>query len=267
MTTADPSTTPLTADRVGAILGTRWLGRAFESHAVCASTSDLAADRARAGAPAGLVIAADAQTVGRGRLGRSWHSPAGENLYVSLLLRPRRPVVEIPPLTLLAGAAVARAVAPLGVSPRLKWPNDVQLVDSTSGQRRKLAGVLTEMASSGARAEHVVVGIGLNVNAAAFPDELAERATSLRLATGQPVDRARVLAALLDAFEPLYDEFERRGPEVAVAAFTEYAGLPDRCRVDDRLQGVALGVDPDGALRLRDDAGQIHRVISGEVQT
>jgi BirA family biotin operon repressor/biotin-[acetyl-CoA-carboxylase] ligase len=135
------------------------------------------------------------------------------------------------------------------------------------GQRRKLAGVLTEMASAGAASSTSSSASASTSTRRRFPDELAERATSLRLATGQPVDRARVLAALLDAFEPLYDEFERRGPEVAVAAFTEYAGLPDRCRVDDRLQGVALGVDPDGALRLRDDAGQIHRVISGEVQT
>ena len=264
MTTADPSLPP-TADRVASVLSTRWLGRTFEWQAVCASTSDLAADRARAGARAGLVIAADAQTGGRGRLGRVWHSPAGENLYVSLLLRPRRTAAEIPPLTLLAGAAVAQAVAPLGVSPRLKWPNDVQLVDA-AGRRRKLAGVLTEMVSAGARVEHVVVGIGINANATVFPAELADRATSLRLATGQPIDRARLLAGLLAAFEALYDDFEQRGPAAAVAAFTEYAAFPDRCRVDDRLEGVALGVDPDGALRLRDDAGQIHRVISGEVQ-
>jgi len=267
MNPADPMlpSLPPTADRLAPLLATRWLGRAFEWHAVCASTSDLAAERARAGAPAGLVIAADAQTVGRGRLGRTWHSPAGENLYVSLLLRPRRSAAEIPPLTLLAGAAVARAVAPLGVSPHLKWPNDVQLL-SDGGGRRKLAGVLTEMVSAGSRVEHVVVGIGINANATAFPAELADRATSLRLATGQPIDRARLLAGLLDAFEPLYDDFEQRGPAAAVAAFTEYAALPERCRIDDRLQGVALGVDPDGALRLRDDAGQIHRVISGEVQ-
>jgi len=262
--TADPSLPP-TADRVAAALATRWLGRAYEWHAVCSSTSDLAAERARAGAAAGLVIAADAQTGGRGRLGRSWHSPAGENLYLSLLLRPARPAAEIPPLTLLAGAAVARALAPLGVAPRLKWPNDVQLVDGDD-RRRKLAGVLTEMVSVGERVEHVVVGIGVNVNTTGFPAELADRATSLRAALGQPVDRARVLAAVLNAFEPLYDEFNRRGPAVAVEAFSAFAALPERCRVDDRLQGVALGVDPDGALRLRDDAGQIHRVISGEVQ-
>jgi len=257
---------PITAARVGAALATRWLGRTLEWHAVCASTSDLAAERARSGAPAGLVVAADAQTQGRGRLGRSWHSPAGDNLYVSLLLRPARPAVEIPPLTLLAGAAVARAVEGLGVAPRLKWPNDVQLVDADGARRRKLAGVLTEMVSAGARVDHVVVGIGVNANTTAFPAELAERATSLRAALGRPVDRAQLLAAVLNAFEPLYDEFERRGPAAAVAAFSDYAALPERCRVDDRLEGVALGVDPDGALRLRDDAGRIHRVISGEVQ-
>jgi BirA family biotin operon repressor/biotin-[acetyl-CoA-carboxylase] ligase len=259
------SSLPPTADRVAAALATRWLGWAYEWHAACASTSDLAADRARAGAPAGLVVAADAQTGGRGRLGRSWHSPAGENLYLSLLLRPARPAPEIPPLTLLAGAAVARALAPLGVSPRLKWPNDVQLVDGDD-RRRKLAGVLTEMTSAGERVDHVVVGVGLNVNTTDFPPELADRATSLRAALGRPVDRAAVLAAVLNAFEPLYDEFERDGPAVAVAAFSAFAALPQRCRVDDRLQGIALAVDPDGALRLRDDAGRIHRVISGEVQ-
>jgi BirA family biotin operon repressor/biotin-[acetyl-CoA-carboxylase] ligase len=154
------------------------------------------------------------------------------------------------------------------VAPRLKWPNDVQLVDG-AGRRRKLAGVLTEMVSAGERVEHVVVGVGINVNTTAFPDELAERATSLRVALSQPqpIDRTRVLAAVLNAFEPLYDEFERRGPAVAVEAFSAWAALPERCRIDDRLQGVALGVDPDGALRLRDDAGQIHRVISGEVHS
>ena len=119
------------------------------------------------------MIAADAQTAGRGRLGRSWHSPPGDNLYVSLLLRPTRAPAEIPPLTLLAGAAVADAVARAGRGPRLKWPNDVQLVDRapTARRRRKLAGILTEMATAGATVEHVVVGIGINVNGTDFPPE------------------------------------------------------------------------------------------------
>jgi BirA family biotin operon repressor/biotin-[acetyl-CoA-carboxylase] ligase len=258
---------PPTAERVAAALTTGWLGRAYEWHDRCPSTSDLAAARARAGAPAGLVIAADAQTAGRGRLGRSWHSPAGESLYFSILLRPTRPANEIPPLTLVAGAAVADAVAPLGVAPRLKWPNDLQLV-GRDGARRKLCGILTEMATTGARVEHVVVGIGINVNGIDFPPELADRATSLRAALGRPIDRAALLAAVLAAFEPRYASFEHRGPAAAAAAFDAYAALPDRCRVNNGgapLEGVALGVDDDGALRLRDDDGRIHRIISGEL--
>jgi BirA family biotin operon repressor/biotin-[acetyl-CoA-carboxylase] ligase len=261
----------LTAERLGAHLGTRWLGRAFEWHAEVPSTNDLAATRAREDAPEGLVIATDAQTAGRGRLGRAWHSPAGESLYVSMLLRPARPAPEVPPVTLLAGAAVARALARLGFAPRLKWPNDVQLV--VDGGVRKVAGLLTEMATEGGRVGHVVVGLGLNVNAAAFPDELADKATSLRLAGGRALDRAVVLAAVLDAFEPLYDEYRAEGPTIAAAAWEPFAALGSRCRVGgpgqttDVIEGVTLGLDPDGALRVRDDAGRVHRVLSGEIAT
>jgi BirA family biotin operon repressor/biotin-[acetyl-CoA-carboxylase] ligase len=257
---------------LAARLHTRWLGRAFEWHAATASTNDLAAERARAGAPAGLVIVADAQTAGRGRLGRSWHSPAEENLYLSILLRPARPPSEIPPITLLAGAAVARALETFGLQPRLKWPNDVELVELVeTGKRRKVAGILTEMASAGASALHVVVGIGINANAVEFPPELAARATSLRRALGRAVERLELLAALLDAFEPLCEAFDRRGPAAAVEAFESYAAFPAPCRVTapgrpgERLDGIALGVEPDGALRFQDQTGQIQRVISGEL--
>src|SRR6267142_3604854 len=136
----DDGNEPLTPELLAARLGTRWLGRAYEWHPTCASTNDVATERARAGAPEGLVVATEEQTAGRGRLGRAWHSPAGANLYLSLLLRPARAAAEIPPLTLLAGAAVARALASLGLAPRLKWPNDVQLV--VAGAARKVAGIL-----------------------------------------------------------------------------------------------------------------------------
>jgi BirA family biotin operon repressor/biotin-[acetyl-CoA-carboxylase] ligase len=238
---------------------TRWLGRQYEWHDECGSTNDVAAARAREGAAEGLVVAAGAQTAGRGRLGRTWHSPAGESLYVSILLRPTRPTVEIPPLTLLAGAAVARALAALGFAPRLKWPNDVQLDGG-----KKVAGILTEMASEGTRASHVVVGLGLNVNGAAFPPELEGRATSLRLVEGRAFDRGAVLGAVLAAFEPLYERFGDAGAAAAGEAWQEHAALGARCRVG-ALEGVALGVDVDGALRLRDDTGTVHRILSGEV--
>jgi BirA family biotin operon repressor/biotin-[acetyl-CoA-carboxylase] ligase len=266
----DHSATSLShPDLFVARLDTRWLGRAYEWHPDCASTNDLAATRGRAGAPEGLVIAADAQSGGRGRLGRSWHSPAGDNLYFSMLLRPARPAAEIPPLTLLAGAAVAEALAAQGFAPRLKWPNDVLLAEPGAGAApRKVAGILTEMSSEGERVGQVVVGIGLNVNGLDFPTELADRATSLRRVAGRAIDRSELLASLLAAFEPLYDDFRARGPAAAVRAWQAHAALGERWRVTAPgrpLEGIALGVDPDGALRLRDDAGRVHRVLSGEV--
>lgn len=267
-----PFLEPPTPERLASSLTTGWLGKGYEWHPACESTSTVAAARARDGAPAGLVVAADAQTAGRGRLGRSWHSPPGENLYFSIVLRPKRSAQEIPVLTLLVGAGVAKALSGRGARVRLKWPNDVLLVDE-GGRRRKVAGVLTEMVTSGDRVEHVVVGVGLNVNAASFPAEIADRATSLRGALGTPVDRAGLLADLLAALEPLFEDFEARGAAAAVEAFSPFAGLPDRCRVaapgrpGEVLEGTALGIDPDGALRVRDDAGQIVRVISGELES
>ncbi|HVU49482.1 MAG TPA: biotin--[acetyl-CoA-carboxylase] ligase [Polyangia bacterium] len=257
-----------TAERLGARLETRWLGRTYEWHEACDSTNDLAAARARGGAAQGLVVATERQAAGRGRLGRAWHSPAGENLYVSILLRPARPAPEIPPLTLLAGAAVARALARLGFQPQLKWPNDVQL--AVDGAARKVAGILTEMSSEGGRVGHVVVGLGLNVNALSFPEELGARATSLRLAAGRAFERAAVLAAVLEELERLYEAFEARGPAAAGEAWQPFAALGARCRVSGPgadLEGTMLGIDADGALRLQDDAGHIHRVLSGEIST
>jgi BirA family biotin operon repressor/biotin-[acetyl-CoA-carboxylase] ligase len=264
----------LTSARLAARLRTRWLGRAYEWHDACTSTNDLAATRARTGGAEGLVIATERQTAGRGRLGRAWHSPAGENLYLSILLRPTRPAPEIPPLTLLVGAAVARALAGLGMEPRLKWPNDVLLTGGgQDGGVRKVAGILTEMSSEGGRVGHVVVGLGLNVNTGGFPAELATRATSLRLVAGRAFDRAAVLAAVLEAFEPLYEDFTARGPVAAGAAWQSFAAVGERCHVgtpgvpDSHLEGVTLGIDADGALRLRDDTGHVHRVLSGEITT
>ena len=116
------------------LLRTRRLGRAYEFLAVCASTNDVVRGRAAAGAAEGLLVVADSQTAGRGRLGRSWHSPAGQNLYFSLLLRPALPARQVAPLTLLAGAALARTLAVAGAAPRLRWPYD--LLVSAAGEFR-----------------------------------------------------------------------------------------------------------------------------------
>ena len=272
---------PLDEALVAKRLDTVWLGKPHIHVAVCSSTNDLVTTEARAGAAEGLVVTADAQTEGRGRLGRTWHSPPGANLHLSFLLRPQQPATQIPPLTLLVGGAVAMALLRLGFEARVKWPNDVLLCTgggadprAQMGQGgpvrwRKVAGILTEASTDGDRVGHVVVGVGLNVNIAAFPEELIEKATSLRLARdGVPVNRVEVLARLLGTLEEAYDRFRSRGPAAAIELWEAHADLGRRCRalVGGRaVEGVTTGVAPDGALLLRDDRDVEHRIVAGEV--
>ena len=242
------------------------LGRPYELIASCGSTNDEVATRALAGAAEGLLVAAEEQTGGRGRRGRDWHSPARENLYCSLLLRPALPARLAAPLTLLAGAALAQALASLGFSPRLKWPNDV-LLDTPNGLR-KVAGILTEMASEGDRVRHVIVGVGVNVNTRDFPSPLAPIATSLRLVCGIAVDRGALLAGFINAFAPIYDGFLAAGPGPGLREWKRHAVLGQPCwvkREDGRSEGTAVGVDDSGALLLRTDHGETVTVHAGEV--
>ncbi len=275
---APPSFEPFDGERLARALTTRWLGRPCLCLSACASTNDVAAERGRAGAAEGLVVITDTQTGGRGRLGRSWHATPGANLTFSILLRPQRPPHEVPPLTLLVGGAVAAAIAPLGLNPRLKWPNDVQVVRFCRPLRAsaidaedpplKVAGILTEMATEGDRVGHVVVGIGLNVNETALPSELAGRATSMALAAGHAFDRVEVLDLVLTAIEDAYDQFRANGPAAAVGWWDGFGATGVRYRVriaDAEVEGTVLGIDPDGALRIADDDGRVHRVVSGEL--
>ena len=229
-----------------------------------ASTNDLAKELAAQGAPEGTLVVAESQTRGRGRLGRQWDSPPGTGLYVSLLLRPELPPTEMPQITLTTAVAVARAVRRVtGLTPGIKWPNDL-LLDG-----KKLGGILTEMETESDQIRHLVVGLGLNVNNPAFPAELAAIATSLALATGRSYSRVRLLQAWLEEFEELYGRFLAQ----------EFAGILDEWRrlavtLGQRVTvrqgprticGRALEVAPDGALLLETDSGVVVRVTSGEI--
>ena len=255
----------LSADVVGARLTTAWLGRAWRHVARVGSTNDAAAAWARAEEPAphGAVVVADAQDAGRGRLGRKWHSPPGESLYFSVVLRPPLPPHRVPPLTLAAGVAVAEALVAFDVTPALKWPNDVQL------DGKKVAGILTEMSADLDRVHHLVVGIGVNLNTREFPDELAAIATSLAAARGAAVARADFAAALCARLEAWVDLFVADGAAAVVAAWKQHARFfGQRVRVTagrDRVEGVAEDLEDDGALRLRLDDGRAYRVVAGEV--
>ena len=228
------------------------------------STNRLAAELARKGAAEGTAVVAEQQSAGRGRLGRSWVSPAGVNLYLSVVLRPVLPPTEVPRLTLVAAVALAEAVGDtVDLPPEIKWPNDLLIGG------RKVAGILTELEAEADRVRFVVLGIGVNLNARAadFPPELRRKASSLLLASGRRVDRAAFAGRLLTRLDRAYDRLMTRGFAALRPDYERFHVLPGRRVVvegNPRVEGVVLGIDDDGALRIETAEGVV-RVVAGEV--
>lgn len=241
----------------------QWLGAHRVELDECDSTNDDAARLARAGARHGTIVVARAQRAGRGRDGRSWASPRDAGLYLSAVIRPPLPLVDVPPMTLAIGVGVCDAIRAVGAPAELKWPNDALV------HGRKLAGVLVEAHSQGQRLDAVIVGIGVNLTAAALPPEVAATATSLEKATGGSVDRAAFIDLLLAHVERWIDRYIASGMAVIAPAWRErmVAGIAARARVDgNEVCGEVAGLDGDGALVLRDATGRLHRVRSGDVE-
>lgn len=258
---------PLIIRDIAARLRTRLWGKVkVEIHDRIDSTNRRAMDLGRNGAPAGTLVLAENQTAGRGRYGRTWHSPSRTNLYMSIILRPdiRTSVPSL--ITLAAGLGAARALAvvaglPIGV----KWPNDLIL------QNRKLAGILAELEPSGPHGPFVVLGIGVNINMDEnqWPEDLARKAISLKMALGRIVDRAVVLAELLNEMEREYIELQQG----------RVSGLLDRYRqacitlqtvvtvasAGDSVTGLALDVDNEGRLMVQQPDRSILHLDAGEV--
>lgn len=257
-------------DRLGELelrplLNTHDVGQALHWFEEVGSTNDVAKRLADEGAAHGEVVLAESQTAGRGRRGRAWSSPAGRNLYLSVVLRPDVPPARAPELTLLASVAVCQAVRQAGVNAGIKWPNDLL------AGGRKLAGILTELAADPDRVQWLVVGIGVNVNVGAddLPAELRPVATSLAIERGAPVPRALFAAAVLSALEEWLDRHAEEGFAPVRAAWKEMSdtlGREVRVRASDRdLEGVAEDVDEAGALLVRTAAG-LERVLAGDVE-
>jgi BirA family transcriptional regulator, biotin operon repressor / biotin---[acetyl-CoA-carboxylase] ligase len=227
------------------------------------STNAYVAERARAGEPAGLVVATEHQTAGRGRLDRTWETPRGVALTFSLLVAPSAvPLARWPWLPLLTGLAVVDAVREVaGVAANLKWPNDVMAGEG------KLAGILVELVehADGAAA---VVGVGVNVSATRH--ELpVETATSLALEGAADVDRATLLSAVLAAFSARYDGWVHAGGEGLRAPYREACStLGKEVRAElpggDTVTGTAVDVDDEGRLHV-DDGSRVHVLGAGDV--
>ena len=226
------------------------------------STNTELARLASEGAPEGVSVVADEQTAGRGRLQRAWSSPKGAGLYFSLLLRPTIPQNYWPLITFMAAIAVGDALREAaGLETDIKWPNDL-----LSGER-KICGILAEAIDTPA-GRAVILGIGINLTQSAFPPELENVATSVAEASGRPVEREPILAALLDALSRWYALLEN--PAQIVDAWSNRSSyaigkLVQVSNGDDVWQGTTCGVEPDGALRLRTSSGEIKIVRAGDV--
>lgn len=249
--------------RVTERLATERYGRSLVVVDSTGSTNDDAMAAARGGAPNGHVIVADHQAAGRGAHGRRWESPAGSDLYVSIVDRPDVAQHRLAPLTLAVGLgvsdAVDRALAGSGSVPsEVKWPNDVWI------RGRKCAGILVEASTSGTRVASVVIGIGCNVNRTTWPDALAGRATSLRLAhpQGARLDRAAVLATLLLCVERWVQTFVEHGAPPIVAALGARLAFKGREVACESARGVLVGVAPSGAALVATARG-IVEVVAG----
>lgn len=236
-------------------------------HSETGSTNADAAALAEAGAPEGVVVLADQQTAGRGRLGRSWSSPPGAGIYASVLLRPDPRAARL--LSIAAGVAIAEAIEGVtGLAPALKWPNDVYLGGREAHAARKVAGILAEGGMSGGEA-WVVVGFGINVLPATLPPHLP-RATSLETELGRPVDRGELLASCLARLAQRYRDLQDGRRASVLDAWRSRAASTFGRRVewDDggiALAGVAADLDDDGGLIVETVAG-VARIVSGEVR-
>lgn len=250
-------------------LATKWLGQQVHYLDTTDSTNRVAFDLAREGAPHGTAVIAEGQTAGRGRLGRSFYSPKYANLYTSIILRPAIDTAHAPTLIPTAAVGVADAIAETVKDPDsvdIKWPNDVQLGGL------KTVGILMEMSAEATRVDFAILGIGVNLNVdrADFPEEFAERATSLRSHEGEQVDRPAFVRRLFSHLEQVFDLHAERGFAALLPRYEARFGMRgQKIRVSEMngtsLVGIARGIADDGALQVEREDGEQVRVIAGDV--
>ena len=228
------------------------------------STNDYLKQLGNGGCKNGTVVAAREQVGGKGRLGRGWTSVKDENVMFSVLLRPKMAPSEVSCVTPLTGLAVCKALRELtGLDCRIKWPNDV-IVGS-----KKLVGILTEMSAEFDAVEYIVIGTGINVNQTEFPDEIADKATSIKLESGKEFDKNKLLAAVLNQMEQEFIKSDLEFTGETLKEYTELCATVGKTvgfyRGGNRLSGTASGVAENGELMVTLPDGSEIRINSGEV--
>lgn len=244
-------------------LNTAIVGREIMVFDEVESTNDLAKLQLSQNAPDGLVIVADSQTRGRGRMGRSWHSEPGAGIYFSILLKPHISPSHCPRLTLMSAVAVVQAINKFSkTKATLKWPNDILI------NKKKLCGILSEYCKN-QNQDAVIIGIGVNANHTQFPEQLSEIATSLRIENREPVDRVELLRSILVHLDEEYLSFMSDKEYPLAQKWTRHSDMFGKTISltlgTEKTSGVALRLDNAGNLIVRTEDGRELSIDSGEV--
>ena len=242
---------------------TKWAGKTVHFARETDSTNLWIKRLAKEGASEGTLALAEFQSAGRGRLGRSWEVPEGTSVMMSILLRPKFEPQYAPTLTLVMGMAVAKAVKSLGFDVSIKWPNDVVV------SHKKICGILTEMGVRDGKIDYAVIGVGINVNIREFPEEMADKATSLYLESGREFDRSQIPGLVMEAFEEYYEKFaatcDLSGLKEEYESILANYNQPVRVLAKEPYEGVARGITDGGELLVEKTDGTIVAVSAGEV--
>ena len=242
---------------------TKWAGKTVHFARETDSTNLWIKRLAKEGASEGTLALAEFQSAGRGRLGRSWEVPEGTSVMMSILLRPKFEPQYAPTLTLVMGMAVAKAVKNLGFDVSIKWPNDVVV------SHKKICGILTEMGVRDGKIDYAVIGVGINVNIKEFPEEMADKATSLYLESGKEFDRSQIPGLVMEAFEKYYEKFaatcDLSGLKEEYESILANYNQPVRVLAKEPYEGVARGITDGGELLVEKNDGTIVAVSAGEV--
>ncbi len=254
----------LTPGEIKAGLKTSVIGKDIHYFKETESTNTIAREIANT-VGEGVVVIAESQTRGRGRLGRKWISPEG-GIWLSIILKPRIQPLYAPRITLLAGVAVAKTIRSTGLQARIKWPNDVLI------NEKKVCGILTEIEAEIDLIDHCVVGIGIdaNVDTESFPEEFRESSTSLKKELGHEINRVEFVQRLLEEFEALYLKFQNEGfPSILEEWRNMSATIGEWVKITTQtktIYGEAIGVDNEGALILETGEGQLEKIVAGNCE-
>jgi len=245
-------------------LQTDWLAKNIVHRETIESTQTLAHQLALDGAKHGTIVVADEQTMSRGRVNRKWYSPKGEGIWLSMILRPNIPPYLAPQLTLLTATVLANVFEEhCQIEPQIKWPNDL-LLDG-----KKVSGILTEMQAEQDNVLYVIVGIGINVNQKSIEDEIAHRATSLRLETEKEWELVPIIQHILTSFEQKYDDYLHYGFDQVKQTWENYGfKINERLRIETSnksWEAIFRGIGEDGSLLAENDDGTIEKIYSAEI--